>query len=305
MLSQFTKWIKKRKKGVDPYDGRCLPCSGVAVEDFLAFINSEKGTSLTPFVSEQHPKLLPKAFRSKHAGKKNFCRFLKQFADEHNEEGIASVINYLQYASTEDRINRRNLRDIIGMAINACSSVQVCRNLDFLVHKAIADVESIFPGFAGEVDTASIGFGSGSRLGLRILTRDLNKKSDATRLDWVFKRVRETLSSLHDDVLLAMGYKRNGGRLVSWLSGREFSRTDVEHWCCKVYICMNACHPSRTVSKKPVHRSHCWPLPVSSAWIDELEDKFKEVWDAFMRLEPEYLEKNYPRQLCFQSSALI
>jgi len=304
MLSQFTKWVKNRRNGYDPYGGRCLPSSD-AVDDFIKFINSNKGTSLTPYVSEQHPKLLPKAFRNKRTGKKNFAKFLKRFSSEDNEEGLMSVINYLQYAATEDVMNRRNLREIIGMAVNASSSVQVCRNLDFLVHKAIADVESVFPGFAGEVETSSIGFGSGSRLGLRILTRDLKKQSDAARLDWVFDQVSEWLECVHDDELLAMGYKRHDGKIVSWLSGRAFSKTDVEHWCCKVYICMNSCHPSRTVSKKPVHRSHCWPLPISGSWIDGLEDKFKEVWDAFMRLEPDYLERNYPRQLCFQSAALI
>jgi len=301
MLSQFTEWAKNRRDGNDPHGGRSLPTSD-AVGDFIEFLNSNKGTSLTPFVSDQHPKLLPKAFQNKRTGKKNFCKFLKRFSNEANEEGLSCVVSYLQHAAMEDKMNRRNLRDIIGMAVNACSSVQICRNLDFLAHKAISDVESVFPGFAGEVDTSSIGFGSGSRLGLRILTRDLDKKSDAGRLDWVFKQVTEGLECVHEDVLLAMGYKRHDGRVVSWLSGRAFSKTDVEHWCCKVYICMNSCHPSRTVSKKPLHRPHCWPLPVSGTWIEVLEDKFSEVWDAFMRLEPDYLERNYPQQLCFQSA---
>ena len=310
MLSGFTEWIKLYKNGKDPHGGRCLPTSD-SVDDFIEFVRAHKGNggseSLSPFVSRQHSGAVPKVFLGKRGGKKRFCAFLKRFADRHNEGGMRSIIDYMQFAASDGGVDRQSLRDITEMAINTCSGAQIGKNLDFLVHKAISDVESLFPGFAGNVETSSVGFGSGSRIGLRILTRDIKRMSDVGRFDHVCRKVMESLESLDDTTLLAMGYKRvkrdSRDVIVSWLTGRELSRTDVEHWCCKVYICMTACHPSRTISENPKCSSpHCWPLPMKLKWVEPLESHFKQVWDAFLKLQPTHLSVEYPMDLRFLPS---
>ena len=303
MISQFNKWLIENR-GHDPYDGQCLPTtSSKFVGDFIEFINStssgEKGP-LTLFVSRQHLGAVPKMFLKARYGKKKFCTFLKRFVDSSNEDGLESIVSYLQYSSGVG-VDRKLLRDMVVRAINTCSGIQPGKDVDFIVHKAISDVESTFPDISGCIETSSIAFGSGSRLGLRILTRNIRRMSDENRFEHVYKKITNEMDDLDENMLLSMGYKRDSqNEIVSWLSGRKFSRTDVEHWCCKVYLCMTSCHPSRTISLIPKSSSpFCWPLPNTYWWVPPLAKYFKQIWDAFIKLPVEYLTKNYPAHLRF------
>ena len=323
LLSTITEW----RKDLHPNDSTkhskvCLPTTAT-VQEFCAFLKTrcrKYKHTLSMFITEQHRGSIPKKYNQAKGSKgvDEFSKFLQLFATR--ESGIATVVQYLQDTG-KGKVTREQLRNVLLSAILECSSLQNDKKLNFILHQVMADVESIFPGFAGDVTINSVGLAYGAKFGIGVMTRvKKGRKTMTARLQDIHNDFHEAMIEATEDALSCMGYERkhqdregdaDGAVLiVSVMTGREFSYTDTEHVSCKVYICIIHSHSTRTISDQPYcHNPHSWPLPGDYSWTTSLEPFFKKIRDSFVKLnaatEGKYLEDHYPPQLHYYKSFYI
>ena len=320
LLSTMAEWRKELRPA--QHSKVCLPTTAT-VQEFCAFLKTrcrKYKHSLSKFVTEQHKGSIPKKYSESKGlkGVDEFSKFLHLLATR--ESGIATVVQYLQDTGN-GKVKREELRNVILGAILECSPLQKDTKLNFILHQVIADVESIFPGFAGDVTINSVGLAFGAKFGIGVMTRTRRgRRTISARLQDIHSEFKEALMEATEDALSCMGYERkfqdveeNCGDvvvIVSVMTGREFSYTDTEHVSCKVYICIIHSHSTRTISDQPYcHNPHSWPLPGDYSWTTPLEPFFQNIRDSFIKLnvssEGKYLEDHYPSQLHYYRSFYI
>ena len=312
---QFREHLKKSRRGQqkDVSSGQSktsLPVSG-CVFDTIACLLAESRTNnrhMRQHQTNQHLAMVDKHFRTGKSGVENMCLFLERFFLD--ERGVATVSAYLNQAGSVGGIKRSELMHVMAGAISQSSKLQEdSSSLRFIIHHAIADVESLIPEFAGEVTMDSIQTGYGAQFTLKVLTRFLPKGTRyVARLCGVHLELCAVLVQLAKDcanVLLAMGYRYDNlsQHIVSIFTGRIFSLTDTEHICCKVYICIALAHPSRTITDWPTtHAAHCWPIPGDDnkrEWMMRVLDCFGVIRAACATDEGLACLEKYNHQLKF------
>lgn len=245
----------------------------------------------------------------------NMCELLEGFAFD--KQGLQSVAEYLQTCKMGE-IDRMVLIQVMSRALAATSKMQDENpKMMFVLHHVVADVESMFPGFAGKVTLKSVQTGFGSNFALICLTRHLPAgTSYRQRLKYVHHVLMQHLVDLANGgeqgltILCSMGYvidSASGTRkIVSIFSGREFSLTDTEHLCCKYYVCICHAHPTRTGSDCPeTHASHCWPIQGDDnnrpwmEWVSTIFDKIRQASESKEHVGQNYYENKYPKELTF------
>jgi len=326
MMSLYKKWKQefgggKSKGNEDCGDGgksksgdvtRWLPTTS-SVAEFCQFLkehlpDEKDGTapSIGPFVSTQHPKLVPKKLTE---DRNNFCDFLGMMADKKCRQGMESVEAYLKSAGKS--LTWRDLQVAIVRAVSDCGDLQMENNVYWIAQAVMADVDSLLPGFAGTPRAEDIIFGFGSCLGLDLLIlgdKELDSAVEdqrSERIQAVFQILKEDMESRTELELKALGYKKDAnGILQSLLTGRSFSLIDVEHFCCKLSQGILISHSSRTVSKQPnVQNDSRWPLfPGTEGWASLELESFKQIWEAFCHEE---VEHPYPPLLQYQHDGWV
>lgn len=320
-LQSFPKWNEERLEGAGVKTKRFLP-TREDVEDYVSFFQAKLagGTSgktsfSSMFMSQQHAGSLPATFTNKTA-RTSFCSFLRRITSE----GHPTIVTGLEKSGND----REVLVQCLAMVVSrVAEDIQPGKPLQFIVHQALADVESAFPGFAGEVTYQSLGLGHGSENGLKIMKRMLRKaapneektnmkrKSEQeafeelhcaiiTQMRKMLEYVYETSGVKGVDVLLLAGWRWDGTtfEFVSVLTGRCFSMSDTEHLCCKVYICVVIAHSSRTISKTPhCYAQHCWPVPTEQHWAASTEHAFAAIRELYHTFPKGFFKDIYPQQL--------
>jgi len=320
-MAKFNEELEKKQEGKSQrkFTSKvCLPTT-TTVSYAIAFLQAHKRKykhMLSHFMTAQHAGAVHKKFKKGTKGVDSFCKFMKDFATE--DHGIARVVGYLKSATDEEKegggIVRVELRDLLAKGVADCSPLKAGgKDLSFILHHNIADVESMIPGFAGEVTLDSVGLGFGSTFGIKILTKHITTRMKAIdRLQLIHNEFfQDLLATIKTDPhgghtchhLEAMGYTYDPEqkKIFSLFNGREFSLTDTEHVCCKLYVVIAISGPTRTGSEQPcAHNSHCWPLPCDYSWVEPIQRCFRKMKEAYQKLPRDYLFQNYPAQLKYR-----
>ena len=308
-LGQYSEWKKSNRIRNNNY---CLPCIE-EVNTFVSFIMSTKprDKSLNCFISKQHFNAVPKYFRNKHSGKKRFCDFIIRLT---TDDGVRAIVQHIfRERTSNEGISRVVLKRVIEETMILCAPcLQKGQSLSFIAHHVIADLESVYPEFAGEVSFDSIGFGYGSLFGLTCLTRDIKSKSKKMKFEHLHRELIGKILTLDKKVLSILGWEETNGKITSIITGREFSMTDTEHVCCKVYVSIANSHPSRTISETPsCFAGYCWPLPTDYTWADQHEEMFSRCLKLFRdaTFKPDCsvgkVMRNFPHQLTYQEGVYL
>ncbi len=275
------------------------------MEDFTKFILSAPESGF--FTSWQHYKQIPCCFhvKARKRGLKSFVRFLQTFSGK--------PMHDIMTALRKKKIIRTEIRDILAKGIvDSCPGspdANAVPKTYFLAHRILADVEMVLLGVFGEVTYESIAEGPGSVTGIRYWSpnqeeqdrkaekpKKRNKASskDKTgrkggkreRFEALHRALLQTLKQAPNDQLTVMGWKLQGVKIVSARTNREFSMTDTEHICCKVYICFKFYHPSRQgyTSRTALFR-HCWPLFEDYPWAEDIISEFSSFWQTHLSAE--------------------
>jgi len=305
-LSTFPAWLKERyPETYKTSEPPSLPTMETG-KDWILFIRAMRTKNgVLAVISKQHEGRVPKIFRSKETGLDRLDEFVEKFSNKQREGGLLKVRKYL--SRDKSRITRVGLKLSLDSAIANCAGAGVqasSKQTGFVAHQSIADVESIFHEFAGEVTFESLEFGPGGMNGLRILAFRSKFRLNSDKFKELFQDLVKAMKKLDELHLQAMGWwKDASGELRSCLGGRKFSLTDLEHTCCKVYVCVCLSYSSRTGSHRPeLFVSHCWPTRGSGEWTDTVTQSFAEIWKAFLQLPKDYLKKNYPQQIRYHCS---
>jgi hypothetical protein len=281
------------------------------VQDWIRFLNAistnTKGqSSMSKLLTKQH-QTLPDIFKCQHTGTVKFGRFVENLFTM----GIQDLMDYfghsLDASTSEGATKRLMLRNVIVDVVCKCAiGVQPGQALNFVVHQALADVESAIPGFAGPIDVESIAFGFGSKTGFAMMKKGCPEmprtKDFEQQVTFLHRCLLETMLDIwleHDGIgrqaLLVTGWiasptemeERPDGTLVpsnffSIITGRRFSFVDFEHICCKVYVCTVGSYSSRTISEVPdLFTNYTWPAPNKLAWTTRVQTEFLKVRQAF------------------------
>ena len=170
------------------------------------------------------------------------------------------------------RVNRKTLIDVMARALTSTSKIEDGHQLRFVLHHVVADVESMFPEFAGDVTLDSVQTGWGSNFALVCMTHQMQSSTSySDRLKYVHEKLLEELSALAEKgvegemILLSMGYEPQVVgqtlQIISTFNGWNFSLTDTEHICCKCYVCICHAHPIHSGMDCPeTFATHCWPI---------------------------------------------
>ena len=240
-----------------------------------------------------------------------FTEFVKNLTNNNSSHGYSSVIWDLMGHTSNGctpGLSRAELVQLLAKSITVCVGIQSSQKQLFLAHKAVADVEAVFPGFAGEVTVDSVHLGPGSTHGLDSIIDTYFEEETAlkdtstaflNRMDkfkWVHQNFMKQMVKLNKDQLEACGFERHQHHqgstcIVSIKTWREFSMTDTEHILCKLWLSMMATHASRNVSGYAQSwKEYCWPgrpdfsfelLPI---WEKEIQGSMKRIHSAFEKV---------------------
>jgi hypothetical protein len=261
---------------------------------------------MSKLLTKQH-QTLPDIFKCQHTGTVNFGRFVENLFTM----GIQDLMDYFEHSldapTSEGATKRLMLRNVIVDVVCKCAiGVQPGQALNFVVHQALADVESAIPDFAGPIDVESIAFGFGSKTGFAMMKKGCPEmprtKDFEQQVTFLCRRLVETMQDIwleHDGIgrqaLLVSGWiasptemeARPDGTLVpsnffSIVTGRGFSFVDFEHICCKVYVCTVGSYSSRTISEVPdLFTNYTWPMPNKMTWTTRVQTEFQRIRQAF------------------------
>ena len=194
---------------------------------------------------------------------------------------------------------------------------------DFFLHRTMADVEAVLLGVFGDVTNESVGEGFGSNFGKEALLctkfqdeyNSMFKSSGKAAmiklpakkdmLQFLHKALLAKLLTLPEEELSIMGWMKKDQQIYSIETLRCFSLTDMEHVCCKLYICAMMAHPSRNgIGKRkiPLFR-HCWPLFEDQQWSSSLVEFLKQNWDTFDHIRDDNLQP--PEDLSWPAKELV
>ena len=193
-LQCFPQWNSQRPDRKMKRHSQVFLPTQESAQDYAVFVKADKPTKrktgVSPtehnsgghslyamFISEQHSGAAPEIFKNKEEGREACARFVLQLA----ACGHDHIMEFLDHCAKDSKAMTRGalVRHIERMAARCGENFQQNKDLRFNAHQCLADVESAFPGFAGEVTYDSIGFGHGSEEGRTILMRS---KKDAAIL---------------------------------------------------------------------------------------------------------------------------
>ena len=95
-----------------------------------------------------------------------------------------------------------------------------------------------------------------------------------------------------EDQLCCIGFERqnrqvdglNVASVVSLHGGRPYSRSDSEHFLCKLWLAIIHSHQSRNLSRvKRFTNNHCYPLLHVIGWEEDIAPVMRRVWCAYER----------------------
>ena len=252
---------------IDTRSDVCLPTETNYrfVEAYFRRRDPDNTRGLKDFFTKQHHGPVHESLKQKQLATQNICRALVKC---YRPEGGAHTRIFQYLLRANGKVKRDVLRSIMAKGFSLClNGDESCAKLLLILHQAIADVEGFLPGFAGEVTLLSVSCGYGSQFGLRTMFNIKSSFSDNSKylqlLEKLHTRILDLLGKLSRTKLLCLGYvKTKDGKILSLFNGREYSYTDTEHWCCKLYLQTMMSHASRTISDSQntsVH--HAWPLP--------------------------------------------
>jgi len=274
---------------------RCSPTfDETGVNDFALFLKQEMGhLPWTNMISNQHKALLPKSIMGTMD---NFIRFLKSMVKAVDTRHIFAI----NLCLARDK-RRRAIRDAIAKAITDAGEVLQLGddNCQKIAHFILADIEGIFPAFAGDVTLESVKMGHGGNCGLDFFKRN-SPTSKQSGLNTVGARRLERLQGFYNEMKAHLLQKNNkakytrstlllvlseDNKLVNLVSLREFSLIDAEHCLCKLYVTIISCTSSRTIAiRKRNHEIHCHPVPGNPEWIRQHNKAFLHVRNACYNL---------------------
>ena len=173
------------------------------VFDMIAFLLANRhhsGNNMGHYETRQMYASIDEIFKGGEISVDNWTELLETFA--HDPKGHASVTDYLMSAGTAGKIDRLTLMKVFARALASTSKLQdESDSLLFILHHVIADVESMFPGFAGEVTLESVMTGFGSQFALLVLTRHMPAGTS----------FKDRLQEVHKNLMLALVELANGG----------------------------------------------------------------------------------------------
>lgn len=267
---------------------------------------------MTSVVSKQKLKTLPQSVIKTPATFANFLfraavAFVQPNAGMNAESRSTQsglVYRCLQNMQCDPETSRHKLVVAVAETAANAGNVNVSEKLFFLSHLVVANLESFLGHFAGEVTIDSVFLGYGGKEGLDLLnlpSRWLNsgktlKKKRKQRLNALHDLLVKYFTAARDGVRTAVGLGVKKKQLFWIGTGRTYSLTDTEHFCCKEYIISIHARPSRTISAAMrVWNSHSHPRPVPKEWDKALMERGKAKWKAFVEL-PEK-DREYSKHL--------
>ena len=266
--------------------------------DFLS--KTKAGIASQQFLGMIPPKLKTKSRAGLNA-------FFKGLATA--DAGYKRVYNFLLAKGAQDRLPVRfDLQTVVMECLDKCGDIQGDeKKLKFLGNKILSAVDSLFPGFAGEVTEECIALGFGSAQGIDSVSMktdcraDGDQQEDGLGLADVLPEddgpAKDRLVRFHrllvayllrrsDDFRTASGWRKNdSGQLESLSSGRLFGLNDTEHMLCKVWLCIIHSHATRNISEeKQCSMPHCHALPDEQDWEKCLTPIMKQIWTSFEKV---------------------
>ena len=310
-LSRYADWrllnerVPAHPQQTEPTQPSLTMCSPAfdenGVEDFKSFLQQEMSLSnWSTMISKQHEGSLPKPIMGTMD---NFTRFLKSMVSTVDPRDIFGANLHLPTTK-----RRRVIRDAISKSLSdACEELQLGNDkCQKIAHFILADIEGIFPLFAGDVTLESVKMGHGGINGLDFFRPDRTpghakqnglKTVEARQLDRLqgfYEEMRSLLVQKSERAkhtrrtLLLVLSKDN--KLINLVSLREFSFIDAEHYLCKLYVTIISSTSTRTISqKKRNHEIHCHPVPNNPQWIRQHEIAFMYVRRACFDLHQQSL----------------
>jgi hypothetical protein len=171
----------------------------------------------------------------------------------------------------------------------------------------MADIDAAIPGLCGEVTLDTIHFGVGSTNGILLCLPNL-KGGLMEKFITFHAELYKLLMNLDPLELMITGYIKVDGVIRSIFTRREYSYIDTEHILCKIYVCLELSHTSRTISDKPkCHSSSTWPITQQCRfWSAKFSLSMKQFvlksFEEIMSAKPEfrtYIKKFYPPKLTY------
>ena len=260
--------------------------------------------------NKQHNNVIPASFKSSN-GMATFCRFASEYA----LSGTLVLDRFLAHLSSlggtdpkdSPTLRREVFQVVLSSLVNCGAYFRLSSDLSFLVHVAMADMESKVPGLFGLHTTETVHFGTGSTNGI-LLCLPNSRGSLMDKFVAFHRELSQLLLAMQIDELSITGYTNINGKLYSIFTGRVYSYTDSEHILCKIYVCLELSHTSRTISELPkCYSPSTWPIPSQCRfWCEKFSlDMQTHIIDSFLRVascKPSfrtYIRENYPRKLTY------
>ena len=261
--------------------------------------------------NKQHNNVIPTSFKAAN-GMATFCGFVRDYAVT-GVSLLSRFYGHLAQKSTEPTqaesatLRKELFEVILSSLVNCGGYFWQSSDVSFLVHVALADMEAKIPGLFGLHTVETVHFGTGSTNGVLLCL-------PGTRGPLIDKFVRfhEELSKLLLDMevpeLRITGYTNIKGKINSVFTGRVYSYTDSEHIHCKIYVCLELSHTSRTISDVPkCYSASTWPVPSQLRfWCQKFsQDMQTYTIKSFLDVtscKPAfrgYIQENHPRKLTY------
>ena len=283
VLEGFPEFMKTYHKDIKEKD---LPLPTRDTAPYFSEFLLASETEMSTFISTQHKQNLPDFVNEKE----DLIAFLHTCCT--HQLGFDRVTDFLSNCGTGNaKITRKLLFDRLKGVISDCGDQMSNKKLNFVVSKIIADVETVFPEFAGEVTLDTVFHGHGADNGEQcIVFPDGGSMKGRDKFIRIHKGWQELLLSLPEEGRKAFGWKTKivGDELilVSIKTGRKYSYVDTEHGLCKLWLIARASHTSRNTAKEVKNQSknHCFPLRGSCKWAENCQVALNVVLQAYMQV---------------------
>jgi hypothetical protein len=249
---------------------------------FAQFLQVSK-SKLSAFQTKQHIKAIP-SFADTKA---EFVTFLHNCTQ--HEKGFARVVQYLSNCSKNKLpVKRKELLDCLKTVMSDCGDQMMDPKLNWFASKIIADVETVIPGFAGEITADTVFLGSGAREGLLCIQlegadENLTEHDKLLRVHeiWV-----ELLLEMNETARNALGWRsklRDGKMcIVSIKTGAPYSLMHTEQGLCKYWLAVRAGNANRnTAQVNQMLKPFCFPVR-AAPWAEAVLKVMKVVCAAYL-----------------------
>ena len=259
-----------------------LPTTNTAKE-FAQFLQASKKT-MSSFLTDQHRKAIPSFTKSKA----EFVTFLHNCSQ--HEKGFVRVAQYISNRmENKMAIKRKELLDCLKAVMSDCGDQMMDPKLDWFASKIIADVETVLPGFAGEITDDSVFLGSGSTQGLMCIQlegkdEELTEHAKLLRIHEIW---RDLLMEQDETGRRAQGWKGQlrdrKGCIVSIKSEAPYSLVHTEQGLCKYWLAVRAGNANRNVAEvNQMLKPYCFPVR-AAPWARAVLEVMELVRNAYLK----------------------